>query len=555
MDHLKVDKSGAAESPTLARVTAPEPTRRGLGREHMPFVAGAVASLVVAVLLFTRFGINGNLSRDESIYAYGGQQFAHGVPPYASIFDVKGPLASMIPGLAVAFAHLIGRNELYLIRVTFFVCACLTVLAIYLLAARLWRSVVAGVVAAVVFASFTGFAEDALSGPDAKTPGILFAVVSMWFACRKQWFWAAFVGSLAFLVWQPLAIYPVIAVAVAALNSPQGRRWRSTGLAFAGLAIPNVAAVIYFAAVGALGKFFESAFVFPVTGLQQGHQTVPQRIRHIASVVHTFYRFSGLLLAIGTAVLVLLVAMQLIEGRRDLRAAVHDPLVCVIFPTLLVQVGFAATDFQGYPDVYPLLPYGALGLGGLAAVLIGLVRSSSARPVAVVAPLVAVAVLAGFSWVWFTDAPASGNHLRVQLANACALNRTVVPGHPLYVLGDPTPLVLTRWRNPDRFIYLASGVDQWKIKHTAGGFEGWTRQISAAHPSVVLVGGWYTTTKRRMVHWLEHAGYHSGYMGGWRVFLTPAARAHAVDADVHVTKSPTHGARSLDGRLLPEKCA
>src|SRR5690349_15540172 len=166
----------------------------------MPLVvAGGVAMLIVAAALYSRFSLDDWLRRDESIYLYGGQQFAEGVPIYQGIFDPKTPLASMFAGAGVALARAFGADEIHLVRIEFFVFACLTVAAVYWLAVWLWESVLAGVVSAVTFAAFKGFALDALGGPDAKTPGILFAVVSMALLVRRRWFWGSLVGSIAFL--------------------------------------------------------------------------------------------------------------------------------------------------------------------------------------------------------------------------------------------------------------------------------------------------------------------------------------------------------------------
>src|SRR5437016_3375502 len=41
---------------------------------------GALFSLVVAVVLFTRFSIDARISRDQAIFAYGAQQLIKGVP-------------------------------------------------------------------------------------------------------------------------------------------------------------------------------------------------------------------------------------------------------------------------------------------------------------------------------------------------------------------------------------------------------------------------------------------------------------------------------------------
>jgi hypothetical protein len=91
-----------------------------------------VLALLVAAALFSRYGIHGALARDEAVYAYGGQQLDDGVPFYASIFDQKTPGAAFLAGLGDALGGFDG------IRIAFFVCACLTVVAVYLLALELW---------------------------------------------------------------------------------------------------------------------------------------------------------------------------------------------------------------------------------------------------------------------------------------------------------------------------------------------------------------------------------------------------------------------------------
>lgn len=532
----------------MPRVQRPTPAT-ARGRDLALWLAGAVISVALAVALYTRFGINGALSRDEGIYTYGGQQLTHGVPPYASIFDPKTPLATMIAGAAAAVARAVGRNDIYLIRVAFFACSVLTVLAVYVLAVRLWRSVVAGLVAALVFTSFDAFAVDALSGPDAKTPGILLAVVSMWLTARRQWFWAALAGGLAFLVWQPLVFYPVVTVLVAGVYATPGRRLRALGGSVLGAAIPVILVTCYFAVTGALAKFLESAVIFPAVGIQRGTETVAARLAKIATVVHQSCGLGGVLFWAGLLLLLLVVAATLGQG-GGWRRALREPLVCVVLTTFVAQAGYAASDFQGYPDLYPLLPYAGLGVGGAVGLAMNRLRHAPARVATTVFALVGVVALTGFSWSSFTNNPMHNDDFMVQRSSACAISRVLVPGHPLYSLGDPRPLALTHRRNPDRFIYLGSGVDHWKIAHTPGGLEGWAAQIRAAHPSVVVLRGWHTKVTPLLVERLKAAGYRQGYIGQWRVFLGRAARARAHAQGVKVTHRPTEHALDRSGREL-----
>ena len=434
--------------------------------------AGAVASLLVGAALFSRFGIHGALARDEAVYAYGGQQLSRGVPFYASIVDQKTPGAAYLAGLGDALGGFDG------IRIAFFVCACLTVVAVYLLGLALWGSVLGALAGAVVFASFHGFAADALSGPDAKTPGILLAVLSMQLVLRRRWFWAGVCGAVAFLFWQPLLIYLAVAVVAA--------RRRSVVL---GAAIPLAVTVVYFAITGALGDFVQAAFAFPVEGLHRTPETVGQRLGHIAAVVHAHY--DAVLVWSGIVLLVVLAAL-----RRW----------WVVLGSFAAIAAFSALDFQGYPDVYPLLPYAALGVGGAVTI------ARRLRPVAVAALVVLVAA----SWTQF----AGDGGLVAQRAEAADIQRLLEPGDRIYALGDPTALVLTGRRNPNRYVFLASGVAAWDEAHTAGGFGGWMAGIRAADPAVIVLHGWRGTLERRVAAWL-HERYVPAWDGGWRVFLRP----------------------------------
>lgn len=458
---------------------------------------GAAAVLIVAAALFSRFGIHGMLSRDESIYAYGGQQVEDGMPFYVSIFDQKTPGAAYLAGLAVAIGNTFGVADIDAIRVTFFVAACLTVVAVYLLALELWGSVVAALAAAVTFASFRGFALDALGGPDAKTPGILLAVLAMLLLARRRWFWAGLCSALAFLVWQPLLVYLAVALVIA------GRR----RLVALGAAVPLATLTVYFWITGALGDFVQAAFVFPLDGLYRRHETVGERIAHIAKIVDIYYHGAVVQFWAGLALLVVVCLVAL--GQRRFR----DPLVLVVSPTFLLLAAFSARDFQGYPDMYPLLPYAALGIGGAVAYV---VRVPVLRPAAVAATAVAVAL----AWTGFSTGRAEATTLAAQQTEAAEIQRLLNPGDRILALGDPTPLVLTDRTNASRYIYLSSGVAAWELRTLPDGFNGWMRQIRASDPAVVVLHGWRGNLQKRVGARMR-AMYVPAYVGCWRVFLRP----------------------------------
>src|SRR5437867_713837 len=92
-------------------------------------ISGGALSVGVAAITYSLFSINGLLTRDASIYAYGGQQLSRGVAPYVSIFDAKSPGATLTAGLGAEIARL-GVDDVYAIRIVFFLCALATVLGV-----------------------------------------------------------------------------------------------------------------------------------------------------------------------------------------------------------------------------------------------------------------------------------------------------------------------------------------------------------------------------------------------------------------------------------------
>src|SRR3954452_12831090 len=427
---------------------------RGIGR------LGAVLALAVAVALFTRFSFDDTMRRDEAIYAYGGQQLAAGVPLYRGIFDPKTPVAQGLAGAAAALAPGRGFGDVHAIRLAFFAAACLSVVAVYWLGLALWGSPLAALLGATVFASFRAFALDAVGGPDAKTPGILFAVVALTLLVRRRWFWGALASSLAALTWQPFAGYVVVAGGAAFF----GARWRGVRDASAGAALPFAAAVAWLWAAGALPAAVEATVSYPLHGVERVPESLRGRIGHIASEVGSGYQVSGLLLGAGLLALAVLV-------RR----------AWVLAASLLPLLAFSLHDFQGAADAYPFLPYAAVGIAGVCAQLTGRWRVLGAA---------AVVVVFGASFAHYSHTRARDSALLRERARALAVERLLHRGEHVEAFGDPQSLVLTGTRDPTRFVYLSEGVGDWAMRHEFGGFEGFAAGIRARRPAVVVVDAW-----------------------------------------------------------------
>lgn len=498
----------------------------------------------VALLLFTRFNIDDMLSRDESIYVYAAQQQAAGVPPYISIFDPKTPLASWLATAAIIVGRAFDISDIYSTRVVYLLIACLAVSAMYVLAKWLFASTLAGIAAAATLASFQGFARDALAGPDAKTPAVLLSIVTLALLVRRRYFLGGLAASLAFLTWQPLGIYVVIAVLFALTSSDQGGRMRAFGSAVIGVIIPIGATAIFYTAERALADLYDATINYPLTGVESDEQG--SQLQHIASIVSRDYSTTKIVFWVG---LVFLLALAVARAARPPggrhRSLLRDPYSVAVIPAFIAIFVFSLTDFQGYPDLYPLLPFSALGIGGSFWFLASATAKGPFAAVAVGLSGGAIAAMVVASFVVYSRAGAGLGELTLQQQAAAALNRLLGPDDTMISLGNPMPLVLIERANPDPFIYLQAGVDQWAIDHRFGSFANWTKQIDAANPAVVVLapqtgprrwGRWTSPVQSEMRTWLA-ANYVTLRVRGLPIFVTPSV-AERVRPNRHRQTAP-----------------
>ncbi|HEY2299426.1 MAG TPA: hypothetical protein VGH43_16950 [Jatrophihabitans sp.] len=524
---------------------------------NWPLLVSGAGVLVMAIVLLTRFSVHAKLTRDQSIYVYGAQRFSHGVPPYVSVFDPKTPGATILGGIAATVAHWFQLHDIVTIRWTFFLVAVATVLAMYALAYRLWNSVPAAVATAVVLCSFTVFARSGLVGPEAKMPGLLFSALAMYAMVRRRWVLAAVYGGLAFCFWQPFVWFGLVAVLGGVLHAARGRRLRIGLLTFAGAAAPTVLLGIYFAANGALSQFLVAAFEYPLTGTKRPKEKFGEHFTHIAVVID-HYRFSAVLAWCGTLLLVLLVAAAIARGRRKLRSTLLSPLVFVVFVTFLLNLFYAFFDFQSDPDTLPLLIYPALGIGGGVAVVVGGLRNPVYRRAVVAVVAVGGLVVAGVSWVLFGNLSRRDETMGSQLADACGLTVLLGKQGKLVSLGNPALFALTHRVSPTNYIYLAAGTDEWKIKHTPGGFQGWVDEIVGPKPSIIAIDGWksphsHNPYPRAMHLYLRADGYRRRYLGKWALWMDEDTRKSAKGLGVYLPRRPTPEALRTDGAPLPHR--
>src|SRR5665809_49213 len=172
---------------------------------------------LVGIGIFLLHGFGGLLTRDLALYAYSGQQFAEGVPPYVAVLNRAGPLAHMVPGLGAMIARALGTDDLLTMRVLMMVLSAVAVWLTYLLGRDAFRSRLAGIAAAVTLLTFQGFVTYATGGPREKTTMMLLVVCALLAVVHCRWAWAGAAVALATLTWQPAFFVGTTAAVVTVL--------------------------------------------------------------------------------------------------------------------------------------------------------------------------------------------------------------------------------------------------------------------------------------------------------------------------------------------------
>ncbi len=463
-----------------------ESLRQDSRRYDLLSLSVAALLFLTAAFVYSRYGTEGELYRDGAIYVYSGQQIVQGVPPYVSMFDHKGPLASFLCAAGVWAAELMGKDEMLCIRALFLALSCATVSAVFWLVHALFESRWQAFLSSLVFLGFYGFGAAALGGPDPKTPVVLLQVLALVFLTRRRWFWASFCGSLAALSWQPTGIYSIAAFVLAYFQA--SRRGPALAAAALGTLVPWIASGVYFLAHGALADFVDGILTFNLRYLE-----TPTSLRnHLAfmlTAVIVNFRAMGFLIALGLCVMPLLYAWRMRATGLSFFACLVRDRFSSILATFPLPVIWSLLDFQGYADFFIFLPYAAVAFGwllehGLAS-LSDLARLSTRGRFALRCAICSVLFL-GCTCVYWSGRP------RRDLQEQRAAARRLIEEHGadlrVVSVGVPEALVFLRRTNPSRYGFIMRGIHRHIDAHTSGGFRGWLDELDASNPDVLVVG-------------------------------------------------------------------
>lgn len=481
-----------------------------------------VWTLLALVVLWQYDPVNYRLDDDASFMLYAGQQILRGVAPYTGVAIVKLPLSPLLAALGIGAGRLFGVDDILAGRIVFWLCAGLTVGAVYLIGAQVaqylpfrgrsedpkalgtWERAagwLVGSFSAVVLLSWQVLGTQVARGPEAKLPMICAGMVWVVLIARRRFFWAGVAGALAFLAWQPGLVFVAAALLSGAVVST---RRRALFAALGGALVPLLLVGIYLGANGALGSMFRQAFGANANYL--GDKKFAAGLGGVLLANVTKLREVSFECNLTEAPFLLLAMVGLVGGGvwlvwRLLRARDAQAFLD-LFPLGLsgaALFGFSLLDLQKCSDVIPLMPYYALGAGGLlgGAFLLGvsvLARASSAprhentRALTVLYGGGALLLVILF-WYGARDAFALApqNGLAEERATAAEIEARLAPGDRVQEFGNTGFLVITRRDNATRFIHL--GEKQGLGIFTAEGItlDEVVAQVRTANPRAILL--------------------------------------------------------------------
>lgn len=452
---------------------------RSVLRRLMPlFIIG------VAGWVFTTYGLDGKIARDDALYAYSGQCVAEGHVPYQRAFDVKGPLASAIPALGVLAARQANLPDHRGVQVEFIIISVLSVVAVYLLGQALTDSSLAGTFAALTFLGFEGFIAHA-AGARPKTAVILFTTIALLAIVRKRWAVGGALIALAALTWQTMALIGIGALTAVWGEPQQNRRHALLSLLGGGLAV--VAAVVaWFASARALVDLWNGA-VAALPHLASRARELPLSWRIWRPLRRCYEGYPATFMAGGFGLLGLAGAfvMSLREWGGPIGAITRSRW-SVVFTSFALLAAFTFIDFQIYDDAYPLLPFAAVGFGFvLERALSGLTSSEGILPRSyrdIAAAGVCLAILTP-TVIFAKFTPGTG--LSEQKQAVTEIKERLGDGR-LQAINAPEVLYLGELTNLTKHVVVGPRVLAVIDAMEPGGVDAWLRSIEEADVELIV---------------------------------------------------------------------
>ena len=462
----------------------PSPVTPRLGRRAGPYLRERFASAdplvgvvgLVTLVVYLLHGFDKAVTRDLGVYLYGGQRFLAGDPPYVGVLNRAGPLAHALPGVGIWLGRLVGLSDIHGARVFFMLLAVACVCLCYLVVRDLTGSRAAALIAAATFLTFQGFLDLATYGPREKTPMVLFLLVVILAVRHRRWATAGAFTALATLTWQPVFFAAVLAAILAALLAPAGRLKAVARILIGGAAVSAVV-FVYYALYGAVHTFLDCFVLINAQYTQQA-----------GALADLSSNWGSLRYGYGPSVWMILIGLTalpvatVLSARRAWRT--HEPVAATYVGLgggWLGGVVWSVIAFNGWPDLFVLLPFALIGVGWLAAEVLRRLDLRVAVAVAFVISLLGTAYAAAYS------VTTRQHDMWKQEASVDAVLGAGPQPATILSMESPQVLVMTHRVNPTPYQMFDHGFERYVDATYPGGLKGYLAMIERMDPTYIAV--------------------------------------------------------------------
>jgi hypothetical protein len=479
-------------------------------------ISAYVMICLFSALVFSMYGLELPLRRDNAQYIYSAQRLLQGEMPYQSIFDMKTPLTSFVTAFALLVTQNIFDEPIKGVRFFYVTVSITTILLTYALAKRLFDNKFESLLAPLMMIGFHGYIYQTAIGAEPKLLLLLFFVAGLIFIVDKKWFALGIASALCAFTWQPSGILLIAALIYAIMQKPQYRFSAFAKLA-TGFLIPSVIIFGYFLLNGAFKELIQGAFIVHIY-LERPNEN---ELLNIAKMIPFGFPFSSWLIIISLLAFLIHGLRRVMKSENASRA--DNPFLPFMAALSLFMIA-SLIDFQSYPDFFIFLPFCSLGVIIFYRAAVNLVTEKRLITgnvnlsmfkylfflILISVPFLNVLfsnIFSNHAAIWrgalIEQKRAYSHIVRAALGNY-DVNSNII------VIGVPEIPALLGFRNGAQHVSMGSipGYDAFISSNYSSGFSGWLDEMSENKPDLVVLKmsdlvGYSDKNRKLFVDWLN----------------------------------------------------
>lgn len=461
----------------------------------LAFLVGVI--VMVLYRPFTRPEIG-----DPTIYDYVAQSILRGQLPYRDVIDIKAPCSQYLSAAAIVFGKLFGVRDIIAIRALHVVLVGLFCALIFLVANIYLQCRLAAAIAFLVPLLRESIVIAFIGGTQPKLPMIIFGLAALLMIAKDRPLAAGFFSMLSCLSWQPGLLFTGTALLVFSRYFTSWRDLKALKV-LAGAVTPLAIVLGYFYSQGALGDLWTwtITYNYSVFGPQAG-PSLENAIRHIVVITRRVFE-REILVVLLSAVGFMLFSVERARERGSGRDAFESPDLfrdAIVFPPLIYGV-FMLVNFQGPPDLIPLIPFYGIFAGWAFMRLLRVAGRNI--PIAVLSRASAgwtvraavIILILGVVFVRAGTFKMRGLTLQHQDAAIQQLRKELQPRDQIYVHGAVEILVLLNKPNLNPYVDFDWGKDDFEASRRGVSFQQLVDEMESQGPKYVAL-----TRLRKVYH-------------------------------------------------------